>query len=220
MRSKTLRTRSTSLMFAGLLVFTMCAGAQIQPPPGWAVVPIQGAVVLNSPSSWNSPSVMLTLLPPAAAYGREVPWFATQTVMRSQAAGRPLAATPILHRGELLFRVVRIQAPAQTFRAAFYSYPAATGQQLVVLIIPDAVADNDRRVQIADGYVQGMAARRTDLSWVMAYAYPGPQSVPAASSGASPADQLQRSFEQSRSLQQFQNNMTVLTTDLMHAMSH
>jgi hypothetical protein len=208
-------------MFLGLLTFALCADAQLQPPPGWTVVPIQGAVVLNSPSPMNSPSVLLTLLPPAQAFGQEESWFTTQTIVRSQAAGRPLAATSVLHRGPMMIRVVRIQTPGQTFRAVYYSYFAAGGQQLVVLIIPDPVGDNDPRVLMGDGYVQELAAQRIDLGWVLAYASPAPQpGSPNIYGSASPADQLQRNFDQARSLQRFQNNMTTLTIDQMHAMSH
>src|SRR5664279_526431 len=168
MCSQTPRPRFARLLFISLLTLTMCASAQIQPPPGWTVQPIQGAVLLNSPSSWSSPGVILTLLPPSVVAGPVESWFAMETMRRSRAGGQPLAATAVMHSGPLLIRVVQIQTRVEVQRAVFYSYPADGWQQMVALIIPAMVADNDPRLEMGDRYVQFLAARRIDLGGVLA----------------------------------------------------
>ena len=214
-------SRFLPVLFVSLLGLTLCAGAQIQPPPGWTVQAIPNAVLLDSPAGWNSPDVVLTLLAPSPVAGPAESWFTSQTVARSQAAGLPLAATNIMRRGQLLIRVVEIQTQGQTMRAVFYAYPAAGQQQLVVLIIPEMVADSDPRLDTANSYVQELAARRIDLGPVIAPYSTYPQSAyPAIGASPSPQAELQRHYDQARSLQRFQNNMTDLTIDQMRAMSH
>ncbi len=205
--------RSPYLKLIGVVVMlAIGASAQVQPPPGWSVQPIPGAVRLDSPSAAGSPGPVLLLLPPKSVPAQVETWFAIESVARSRSGGVPVAATNVMHQGQMLIRVVKIQRQGQISLAAFYSYPAAGWQQMVVLIIPPAVTDSDPRLQAGVGYVQSLAAGGIDLGRALGYSS-------ASVSSAAPADQLQKSFNQAQSLQRFQNNMTTLTIDHIHAMN-
>ena len=214
--------RFARIMFISLLTLTACAAAQIQAPLGWTVQPIQNAVLLNSPPSWSSPSLILTLLSPRVTTGPAETWFAAETITLSRAGGQPVAASNVMRHGPLLIRAVRIQTPREMERVVFYSYPAAGLQQRVALIIPAGVADNDPRFDTVDQYVEILAARRIDLGGVLASVSAGPQfAVPGVPpSAAAGASQPASSYDQTESLKHFSTTMMYSTIDQMRAMSH
>ena len=201
------------LIIISMMSLAVCASAQIQPPSGWTAHPNQNALVLLSPTGWNSSSVALTLLPPRPIPGQVDLWFTIESNARSRSGGVPVAATDVMHQGPLLIRVVQIQTQGGIAHAAFYSYAASGWQQMVVLIIPPGVADTDPRLRVALNYVYQLAVARVDLGRSLGYA------PPSGASSASASDQLQRSFDQAESLQRFNNNMTNLTINQMNAIN-
>ena len=82
------------------------------------------------------------------------------------------------------------------------------------------VGDNDLRLQAATSYVSTLVARKVDLGMVLASVSSGPQYGSPGSNSLSPEDELARRNNQTRSLQNFQNNMTDLTINQMRAMNN
>ncbi len=221
MYSQTLRLRFAALLLVSLFMVTVYAGAQTQPLPGWTAQAVPGGVMLTSPVNWKSPSLILGLVTPSFIAEPTESWFTSQTIARSQAAGVPLAATGILHNGQLLIRVVKIQTPEQTLRAVFYTYPAAGQQQMAILFVPEKVGDNDSRLQAAYSYVGTLAARQVDLGPMLASASgPQPVSPGIATASPSPVDELQRLNNQRRQVGIGMSNSATSTIMQMQAMSH
>jgi hypothetical protein len=58
-------------------------------------------------------------------------------------------------------------------RLLFYGYPSARGLSIPILMIPPAVSDHDPRLEMANQYVQQLAAQKFELS-----ATPAPAAQP------------------------------------------
>src|ERR1051325_9943064 len=91
-----------------VLLLTLSAYAQLQPPAGWTSVNGGNAVVMTSPSD-ASGHIALTLLPPTSLIGEIKSWFAKQTLALAQVAGRPTGSTNVMDQNGVLFRGIEIE---------------------------------------------------------------------------------------------------------------
>jgi hypothetical protein len=160
-------------LFCALLTFAAICSAQVTPPPGWAVQNTGSAVIMFSPGEPSS-RIALTLLPPGSPIGNVKSWFGNQVMALAQASGRTLGATAVTEQEGILLRVVQVENQNHMkLRLLFYGYPSARGLSIPILMIPPAVSDQDSRLEMANQYVQQLAAQKFELS-----ATPAPAAQP------------------------------------------
>lgn len=118
-----------------------------------------------SPGNDPASRVALTLLPTGRPQGEIKSWFANQVLAIAQAVGHPLNTTDVMEQEGILIRVVQIENQNHIkLREVFYGYPVSKGFAVTVLTIPPAIDDQDPRLEIANRFVQDLAAKKFELA--------------------------------------------------------
>jgi hypothetical protein len=113
-------------------------------------------------------------------------WYGDQVLAMAQTMGKPEGATEVMEEGVILLRVVKLRNAAGTeIRTIFYGYPSPHGYQIMVLLVPPKVGDNDPKLQVATDYVTALAAGHFDFvpPQGQAQGTPGPGMAGGAGAG-------------------------------------
>lgn len=147
-----------------LLLASVCAAqTAVTPPAGWTSQDAGGAIILTSPGS-EAARPALTLFPPARPQGNAKNWFGDQVLAVAKALGKTTGATEVTQQAGIFLRVVQIENVMNTrVRLLFYGYPTASGLSLAMLAIPERIGEQDPRLEVANQYVQQIAAQKFEL---------------------------------------------------------
>jgi hypothetical protein len=163
------------LVTSWLWIFVPPVHAQLTLPAGWTSQAAGNAIVLSSPGNDDGSRVAVTLLPPGRPQGEVKSWFGNQVLAMSQAVGHVLGSTEVMDQEGIFVRVVQLENQNHLkLREVFYGYPVSHGLAVAVLTIPPTVADQDPRLEIANRFVQELAAKKFELAVApMSPAQPG-----------------------------------------------
>jgi hypothetical protein len=163
-------------LLCAILIILVPGMALAQPalPAGWKAQVARDGVVIVSPESDPTLRLVLTLLPVTTPQQPLKTWFADQTLALARSFGAPQGATDVVEAGPLETRAFKVNNGKIDIRAVFFGYAAPHGFQIVVLMAPPKVSDDDPRLQTATDYVQRLAAARFEFT----------AAAPAAASGA------------------------------------
>jgi len=90
-----------------------------------------------------------------------------------------LAATQVQDHQGILLRVAQVENQNQTkLRIVYYGYPTASGISIAVLAVSPRVQDNDPLIAASSQYVQGLAARKFEITATPALATSAPATTP------------------------------------------
>lgn len=156
-----------------LLLAPVCAAqTAVTSPAGWTSQGAGGPIIFTSPGS-EAARPALTLFPPARPQGNAKNWFGDQVLAVAKALGKTTGATEVTQQAGIFLRVIQIENVMNTkVRLLFYGYPTASGLSLAMLAIPEGIGEQDPRLEVANQYVQQMAAQKLELPAVAAPSSP------------------------------------------------
>ena len=153
------RIAAVSLALVLLMAGSLAASAQL--PPGWSQTRRDDGLVLSSPKDRNGDVVIVLVPPPQRVGGSIDTWFDDRVRAGVRNIGSIVERQGAERDGDWLKDTIRVSRPNgdELFLAAF-AYEGARGFQLMLVVVPARLDENDRRVR--DAIDLTIALRRGD----------------------------------------------------------
>lgn len=147
-----------NLAAAMLFVWLVPAFANIAPPAGWASESDQGALVFTSPGGPGNQRVLYTVLPVESAEKAIEFWFDDRAPELLSKLGTVGAQGQARGMGDYVMKIAAIKtANGVDARIVLMGYETIQGNQMLLILIPSQISDDDARVTVAFKHGQTLA---------------------------------------------------------------
>lgn len=144
-----------------VLVATTPVVAQVAAPPGWTREVRPDGIAFTSPGAGETTRVAMFILPRDIFEGAFAIWYETRIAIVELSLGGGAKRSGAVRQGEALVETLGQSAgEGRARRAVVLGYEVGRSGQLITVLIPEGIADEDPRVEAALALARDLAAKR------------------------------------------------------------